>query len=190
MKETRTIAKKSKGETRRARRRVATALGVTGALLASPISVLAADRVPRAIAHQFPFVSLAGPHVANLNAVFTDTPDTADSPDITNPPDTSVCRVLLRLYDAAGQVVASRGATLGPGQVTQLSGEPARDAAIVGLRGEITTTTGDCAKQVIGTLEVIDGASGEVRAVVARAASIPAAGEILNDVPDGTPPPR
>lgn len=161
-------------------RRIKTTLGVTGALAGATLTGAAligasphrAAEPKRASATEFPFTTLTRSQKMHLNAANVTNP-----PNITNPPnDTPPCQVLFRLFDSEGRVVAIATSMLEPGKTGQLVFQnPPGDAnppdTIPGLRGELVVSE-RCSDAVLGSMEIIDTANGEVRAVIAPTKSL------------------
>lgn len=174
--------------------------GVMGALIAAPLTgamltgatAQREDKQPRALATEFPFASLARSQDVHLNASNTANPvDTANPPDDSPAPN---CRVLFRLFDSEGRVVATATHNLQPGKTAQLVANPPGDEpspttdppGVRGLRGEISVPAGKCSEAVLGSMEIIDTASGEVRAVIAPTNTL----RVPQNNPTDTTPPR
>ena len=190
---------------KRNRRRITATLGITGAIAGATLTgaALTGASPPRAAestqakATEFPFTTLTRSQRMHLNVanVLLDSPDTTDAPDTNNPPDIKgqPCRVLYRLFDSEGRVVATATSTLAAGETTQLTQDApdtrpgttdsrgttseqdppdATPARIQGLRGELLVQEGRCSEAILGSMEIIDTASGEVRAVIAPTKSL------------------
>ncbi len=200
-------------------RRIKRTLGVTGALLGATLTGAALtgataqreDNNKRASATHFPFTTLTRSQRMHLNVanVLADQPDTNDAPDTQDPPDAKgqPCRVLYRLFDSEGRVVATATSMLAAGETTQLTQDSpdtrpgttdsrgrtseqnppdTTPARIQGLRGELLVQEGRCSEAILGSMEIIDTASGEVRAVIAsRSLRVPQT--MTADQPDTTP---
>lgn len=171
------------------KRRIKSTLGVTGALLGATLTGAALtgaaltgatrqreDNTRRSSATEFPFTTLTRTQKMHLNAANV----TADIPETNNPPDTrgaAPCRVLFRLFDSEGRVVAAATSMLVAGKTGQLIFADTPDGnnppdIIPGLRGELQVPEGRCSDAILGSMEVIDTTSGEVRAVIAPTKSL------------------
>ncbi len=152
-----------------------TRLGVTGALLGATLTGAALtgatqsreDPSRRLRATEFPFVTLTRSQSVHLNASHTVNPP---DPEATAS-DIGPCRVLFRLFNSEGRVVAMATSTVLPGKTGQLvfANPPDPDMPIPGVRGDLALPPGPCKDAVVGSLEIIDTQSGEVKAVVAPA---------------------
>lgn len=162
------------------KRRIKTALGVTGALLGATLTGAAltgaspqrAAEPRRASATEFPFTTLTRFQKIHLNAANLNNP-----PDATNPPgDTNgqpACRVLFRLFDSEGRVVATATSMVEAGKTAQLNNPvDTMPGSIPGMRGELLVSEGRCSEAILGSMEIIDTANGEVRAVIAPTKSL------------------
>jgi hypothetical protein len=78
---------------------------------------------------------------------------------------------LFRLFDSEGHVVATAASMVQPGKTGQLvfQNPPDGDMPVRGVRGEIALPPGPCKDAVVGSLEIIDTASGEVKAIIGPA---------------------
>jgi hypothetical protein len=176
-------------------RRIKTTLGVTGALAGATLTGAAligassqhAAEPRRASATEFPFTTLKRTQKMHLNAANV----TADAPDGgVNPPDTTPpCRVLFRLFDSEGHVVATATSMLEAGKTGQLVFVNPPNIVdppniIPGLRGELRVSE-RCSDAILGSMEIIDTTSGEVRAIIAPTKSLRVA--VTTDTPDTTP---
>ena len=185
---------------KRNRRRVKTTLGVTGALLGVTLTGAALtgaspqreDDTRRASATEFPFTTFTRTQKVHLNAAnVQDPPNITDPVDTTNPPNikgAAPCRVLFRLFDSEGRVVAAATSMLEAGKTGQLVFQNPVDTAdpppiIPGMRGELQVSE-RCSDAVLGSMEIIDTANGEVRAVIAPTKSLRVP---QNNPPDATP---
>jgi hypothetical protein len=157
------------------RRHLKTGVAVTGALLGATLTGAALtgatqtrdDSTTRSSAAEFPFVEFARSQGVHLNASNTTNPPDGDMPAPT-------CRVLFRLFDSEGHVVATAASMVQPGKTGQLvfQNPPDGDMPVLGVRGEIALPPGPCKDAVVGSLEIIDTASGEVKAVVGTAKTV------------------
>ena len=178
---------------KRNRRRIKTTLGVTGALVGATLTGAAllgagpqhAQETVQARSTEFPFATLRSTQRMRLNVANV----TANPPNDTPPP----CRVLFRLFDSEGRVVATATSMLESGKTAQITADSpdtvnppdTTPARIPGMRGQLLVREGRCSDAVLGSMEIIDTASGEVRAVIAPATSrrVP----VTQNPPDTTP---
>lgn len=169
-------------------RRIKTTLGVTGAIAGATLTGAAligaspqrAAEPARASATEFPFTTLTRTQKVHLNAAnVTNPPNITNPPDTVNPPDgkgAAPCRVLFRLYDSEGRVVATATSMLEAGKTGQLVFQNPVDTldppdTIPGMRGELQVSE-RCSDAILGSMEIIDTANGEVRAVIAPTRSL------------------
>jgi hypothetical protein len=163
------------------RRHLKTGVAVTGALLGATLTGAALtgatqtrdDNTTRSSAAEFSFVEFTRSQAVHLNASNTTNPPDGD----VNPPDPDTpptCRVLFRLFNSDGQVVATATSMVQPGKTGQLvfANPPDGDMPVRGVRGEIALPPGPCKDVMVGSLEIIDTASGEVKAVVGTAKTV------------------
>ena len=108
---------------KRNRRRIKTALGVTGALVGATLTGAAllgagpqhAQETVQARSTEFPFATLRSTQRMRLNVANV----TANPPNDTPPP----CRVLFRLFDSEGRVVATATSMVEPGKTAQITND-------------------------------------------------------------------
>ncbi len=133
----------------------------------------------------YPFATVRTTQKLHLNVT-----NVAQDPPDTRPP----CRAVFRLYDSEGNVAATSTSMLEGGKTVQVVTNPpdirvfadSPDTRFEGVRGELLVTQGHCSNSIVGSMEIIDTASGEVRAIIAPTRSNRTT-EAIVDAPDTTP---
>lgn len=162
------------------RGRVNSRLGVTDALPGPTLTGAALtdatqqreDDASRSGGTEFPFTTLTGSQKIPLNAAKVINPHaTANPPDTALAPD---CFVVPRLFDSEGRVVETATTTLQPGKTCQLVFAETTNPPepIQGVRAEVSVPAERCSEAALGSMEIIDTASGDVRAVIALASTL------------------
>jgi hypothetical protein len=146
------------------KRHLKTGMAATGALLGATLTGVVLTRATptqdnsteRVSATEFPFVEFTRSQAVHLNASNIGS-------------DVGPCSVLFRLFNSEGRVVATGDSMVQPGKTAQLVLTNPPDGDLPGVRGEIALPPGPCKDAIVGSLEIIDMATGEVKAIVGPA---------------------